>query len=233
VETTRHKLLVRILQVLITFAWLTGWLTLLGCAVPVVQQVPVPEVQPLPTGAAANTLSLRRVIIEVPKGTVVGERRIGPECRGAEPLKWDAGVLVYNEGYYHTTFDALLAQYNFRSRKNQVSLFDDAPALPQGELLVGAKITNIKQSDCMSEGFFSLGPEMHRGSARFSVRWEVYSPKEQKVVLVLENEGSGILDTFKSDREDSYFVHAFAASLKGLLKNEEFRKLVTTPAVKK
>ena len=230
-ETTRHKLLVRILQVLITFAWLTGWLTLLGCPIPVVQQVPAPEVQPLPAGAAANTLSLRRVIIEVPKGTVVGERSLGPECFRAEPLKWDSDTLVYNEGAYHTTFDTLLTQYNFRSRKNQLSLFD-APA-PEGELQVGAKITNIKQIDCMSEGLFRMGQASHKGSARFSVRWEVYSPKEQKVVLVVENEGSGILDTFKSESEDSYFVRAFAASLKGLLKNENFRKLVTTPAVKK
>jgi hypothetical protein len=188
-------------------------------------------VQPLPQGAVSRTLSLTRVIIDEPKGAVVGERRSGPECRGAEPLKWDSGMLVYNEGDYHTTFETLLRQYNFRSRKNQISLFDTST--PDEELLVGAKITNIKQSDCKSLGLFSLAPAAYKGSVRFSVRWEVYSPKEQKVILVVENEGSGVLDTFKTEREDSYFVRAYATALKGLLKDEGFRKLVTTPTVKK
>jgi len=227
-ESTGPRLFMRILQVLITF----GWLTLLGCAIPVIPQVPVPEIQPLPAGAVSKTLILNPVIIDVPKGTIVGERSLGPECFRPEPLKWGSDTLVYNDGVYHTTFDALLTQYNFRWRKNQqLSLFDTST--PDEELLVGAKITNVRQNDCMSEGLFRLGAATHKGSVRFSARWEVYSPREQKVVLAVENEGSGILDTFKSDREDSSFVRAFAASLKGLLKNEEFRKLVTIPAVKK
>jgi hypothetical protein len=228
-KTIAPRLLTRTLQVVVTF----GWLTLLGCAaVPVVQQVPVPEVQPLPAGAASKTLMLSRVIIDVPRGTVVGVRSLGPECFYPEPLKWNSDTLVYSEGAYHTTFDAMLTQYNFRWRRNQqISLFDTAT--PDEELLVGARITNVKQNDCMSEGLFRLGQAAYKGSVRFSARWEVFSPREQKVVLVFENEGSGVLDTFKSEREDSYFVRAFATALKGLLKNEQFRKLVTTPATKK
>jgi hypothetical protein len=207
-------------------------LIICGCSVPVVQQVAAPEPQPLAPGAASMTLKLNRVIVEVPKGSVVGEQREGPECVSKEPLKWKADTLVYNEGEYHTAFESVLGQYNFLAGKtvkgrSTTALFDAPPTAPAGELLLGARITNVRQNDCMSRGLFNMHTPIHKGSVHFSVHWEVYAPKEQKVILAVDNEGSGALDEFKSDGDVAYFARAFSAALKGLLRNEEFRKLVT------
>jgi len=199
-------------------------LIICGCSVPVVQQVAAPEPQPLAPGAASMTLKLNRVIVEVPKGSVVGEQREGPECVSKEPLKWKADTLVYNEGEYHTAFESVLGQYNFLAGKtvkgrSTTALFDAPPTAPAGELLLGARITNVRQNDCMSRGLFNMHAPIHKGSVHFSVHWEVYAP--------VDNEGSGALDEFKSDGDVAYFARAFSAALKGLLRNEEFRKLVT------
>jgi hypothetical protein len=69
---------------------------------------------------------------------------------------------------------------------------------------------------------------VHKGSGRFSVHWEVYSPKEQKVILTMDNEGSGTSNEFKAEGDPGYLANAFASALKGLLRNEEFRRLVTS-----
>ena len=214
------KLLMRVLRILLAL----GFLTFLGCTVPLIEQVPVPEVEPLLGGVPSRAVILDRVMIDVPKGTIVGETRIGRECLRPEPFKWGWNALVYSDGDYHTTFDTLITQYNFRLPRKQASLFE-AP-MASGELLIAAKITNVMQNDCVGWGPFNLGPPVHKGSIRFSVRWEVYSLMDQKVILVVENEGSGVQEEFKSGRQD--YQQAFANSLKGLLKNEEFRKIVTT-----
>ena len=213
-----------------------------ACSVPVVPQVAAPEPQPLPPGGTSVTLRLSRVIIEVPKGSVVGQQRIGPECTNPEPLRWKSDTLVYNDGEYHAAFDVVLAHYNFvpkGSGTNRTTnpLFD--MPVPQttaggGELLlVGARITNVKQNDCMNLGLMNLGTPTHKGSARMSLHWEVYSPKEQKVLLALDNEGSGLSSSFARDGEPGYMAEAFAAGLKGLLRDEQFRRLVTSGAGRK
>jgi hypothetical protein len=208
---------------------------IIGCSVPVVQQVAAPEPQPLPPGAITVALKLTRVVIEVPKGTVVGELREGPECASKQPLVWKFDTLVFNDGEYHTTFDQVLGQYNFipgRSAPRSPTALFDAPVTPAvapaGEMLVGARITNLRQNDCMNRGFFSMGSAVHKGSGRFSVHWEVYSPKEQKVILTMDNEGSGTSNEFKAEGDPGYLANAFASALKGLLRNEEFRRLVTS-----
>jgi hypothetical protein len=212
-----------------------------GCSVPVVPQIAAPEPQPLPPGGTAVTLRLSRVIIEMPKGAVVGQQRIGPECTNPEPLRWRSDTLVYNDGEYHSAFDVIVAHYNFVPKggttRSANPLFD--MPVPQvatggGELmLVGARITNVKQNDCLNLGLMNLGTPTHKGSARFSVHWEVYSPKEQKVLFTLDNEGSGISNTFAREGEPGYMGEAFASGLKGLLRDEQFRRLVSTGAGKK
>ncbi len=191
-----------------------------------------PEPQPLAPGAAMVGLKLSRVIVEMPKGAVLGEQKLGPLCSAPEPLKWNSDARVYAEGAYHDAFDATLNQYNFIAGKTvpgktTLALFDAPAAATAGELLVGARITDIRQNDCMNHGIFALPVPGHKGSVRFSVHWEVYSPKEQKIVLALDNEGAASLDEFKTDGDTIYFARAFGAALKGLLRNEEFRRLVT------
>lgn len=212
-----------------------------ACSVPVVPQIAAPEPQSLPPGGTSVTLRLSRVLVEVPKGTVVGQQRLGPECASPEPLRWKSDTLVYNDGEYHAVFDAVLARYNFvpkgGTNRSANPLFD-MPAAQMttggGELLlVGARITNLKQNDCLNLGMMNLGPTTHKGSARMSLHWEVYSSKEQKVIFILDNEGSGNSSTFAREGEPGYMAEAFAAGLKGLLRDEQFRRLATSGTGKK
>src|SRR5437879_2450642 len=74
---------------------------LLACGsprIPVVEQVPVPQVDALPQNVVARPLILDRVIIDVPRGTILGETRHGRLCSPLQPRTWEADTVVDSSG---------------------------------------------------------------------------------------------------------------------------------------
>jgi hypothetical protein len=203
-----------------------------GCAsnpILMVSQVPVPEVVAFPTNVQSRPLFLDRVVFDVPKGTVLGERRQGNLCVKPAPLIWDQEILEYNRGDYHKEFEKIATQYNFRLAEKPISLFG-SPISTGNELLIAARIVVTNQNACFAMTFNKHIP-IRKGNVRFSVRWEIFSVAEKKVVFVLENESSGVLENFKPFGEDSYYTQAFGNSVRGLLNDKRFRALVIfTPA---
>lgn len=196
--------------------------------IPIVEQVPTPEMQGLPQELSSRPLLLDRVIVDPGRGAIIGEYRRGNRCINPQPIVWKSGAQEYKKGSYHLEFDKVLAQYNFRLRGKTDSLFE--PSMPTvDELLIGALITSVKESSCYAVDIWHVGPGIYKGSVRLSVRWEVYSLVGKKVVFSLDTEGSGIGDEFKPLWEHDYYSKAFGNALRGLLKNAEFRKLVLSP----
>ncbi len=200
-----------------------------GCAsnpLPMVSQVAVPEVSALPANLPSRPLLLDRVVFDVPKGTVLGEKRQGNLCVHPAPLIWESGVLEYSRGDYHNEFENMAKQYNFCLVEKPTSLFGTSISTGN-ELLLAARILVTGHNLCSARTFSQQIP-IRKGNVRFSVHWEVFSVAEKKVVFVFENESSGVLEIFAPFGEDNYFVKAFRHSLKGLLNDERFRALVSS-----
>jgi hypothetical protein len=200
-----------------------------GCVsnpIPMVSLVAVPEVIAFPPNLPSRLLLLDRVVIDVPKGTVLGEKRQGNLCVFPKPLIWEDEVLEYNRGEYHREFEKIANRYNFRLVKKPASLFGTYISTGK-ELFIAAKIVVTNQNLCSAMTFGEHVP-IRKGNVRFSVRWEIFSVAEKKVVFVLENESSGVLESFKPFGEDSYYVEAFGNSLRGLLNDKDFRALVSS-----
>lgn len=195
-----------------------------GCVAPLVEQAAAQKLEPLPVGAASRSITLDRVIIDIPKGTVVGETSVGFDCLSPDPRKWTSNTLDFRDGDFHIVFDALARESGFRLREKRSSVFEEAET--RADLLVGGKVESVKQNDCVN---FTFQAE-HKGSVRYIVRWEIYAPAERKLLLVVETEGSGVLDEFRRDGVMEYYLRAFGGALKGLLGNPDFRKIVTAPA---
>ena len=208
----------------------------MGCAtnpsIPIIEQVPIPQLTALPPGVPSRILILDRVIIEIPKGTVVGEQRRGNLCLFPEELKWGAETLTFREGAYHKEFAQVVTAANFRRPGKPMSLFE-FPTLSGIELFVAARVSSVKENVCSAIDAFGSGRGIYKGNVRLGVHWEVYSVADQKVVLALDNECSTIGDGFRPLGEHNLYVRAFGNALRGLLTNEEFRKLATSiPAPK-
>ena len=212
-----------------------AFLAFLGCSgmlpdkstIPIVEQIPVPEPQPLPPNVLARPLILDRVIFDIPRGTVIGETRKGRLCISPQPLKWDYEIQVLREGEFHREFENIVSQYGYRLPDKPKSLFDEIK--PSGaELIIAAKITNLRENNCFALGGLNLDQNVYLGNVRLPVHWEVYSLSQKRVVLVLDNEGSATGDEFKPAWEHHYRARAFGNAFRGLLKNSDFLKLVTS-----
>ena len=211
-----------------------SYFILQGCAsnpIPMVSQVPVREVIALRPDVQSRPLFLDRVVIDVPKGTVLGEKRQGNLCVKPAPLIWEQEILEFNRGDYHREFEKIAKQYNFRQAEKPTSLFGSAISTGN-ELLIAARIVVTNQNACFASTFNEHIP-VRKGNVRFSVHWEIFSVAEKKGVFVLENESSGVLENFKPFGEDSYYAQAFGNSVRGLLNDEGFRTLVTFTPVGK
>lgn len=200
--------------------------TLPGCGtVPVIEQVPVSDPQPLSQLLPSRELFLDKVIFDVPRGTVIGESRRGNACVFPEDIKWN-GAAGFQDGMYHRVFQRLARQYNYRLIENPTSLFERYK-FSGTELLLGAKITNVKENSCWGVTGWNNDKSHYRGYVRFSVRWEVFSVSQQRVVLLVDTEASAQLEEFTLVGEDSFYVMAFGNAVKGLLANGDFHRLVT------
>src|SRR5947209_1434988 len=107
-----------------------------GCgSVPVVQQVPVPEVAPLPARSSAPVVMLDRVVFDVPKDTVIGEARRGKACISPEDLIWRAETpRSLSEGSYHAEFERVVSSVGYKLPERPQSLFAQ-PTLPGNALV--------------------------------------------------------------------------------------------------
>lgn len=198
-----------------------------GCAsnpIKMVSQIPVPEVISLPSNVQSRLLILDRVVYDIPKGTVLGEKRQGNLCVFPAPLIWNEEIIEYNQGDYHREFEKIAKNYNFQLAKKPTSLFGSSISTGD-EYLIAAKIVITNHNICSAQTFGEHIP-IRKGNVRFSVRWEMFSVAEKKVVFVFENESSGVLEDFKPYGEDNYFIKAFGNAVKGLLNDKGFRDLV-------
>jgi hypothetical protein len=200
-----------------------------GCSFPVVPQVPVSEPTPLSTLSQSRPLLLDRVIFEMPRGSIVGEFRVGKACFLPKALKGQEEIRAVKDGHFHQEFERVVKQYNYRLPEKSSSLFESSIRYGT-ELVLAVKITNIRENRCWTNGGWNLDQRVFLGNVRFSMHWEAYSVADRRVVFRFDNDASAEEDEFKPAGEVDYYVTAFGNGLRGVLADQDFRRIVASPS---
>jgi len=101
----------------------------------------------------------------------------------------------------------------------------------QADVLVGASVTEMLGRFCEGTCSIKLMPDTRwRGTVRMTVRWELYSPLDRRVVATVET--SGGFETPKAGIEgepERIINEGFRDNVRRLIASDEFRRIVCTP----
>lgn len=186
-----------------------------------VQEVVVP---PLPPGATVSPVSLTRMKTDLRDDQTVGTAWVGVLCVEPHAVTWkDAAPEFVGLG---DLFGQELKQAGFRPDKDPGDLFADAETT-SADLQVGFVLKDMHASYCVDLVHIS-------GKITLDVDWQVYSTVRRQVVARIETNATaqrarGLLAKVGAR---SLVQAAFAANVRTLLANEQFRAAVLAPAAR-
>jgi len=190
--------------VVLCLAWAMAGAALAQTAVP-----------PLPAGANPRPVSFARMGAVVREGQRVGTYWTGTVCIVDTPLYW-GDVAKGFEGIKDMFAEELKAA-GFRPDVDPGNLFAEAGS-SGGDLQVGAMVKAVDISVC--ENVVNT-----KGKAAFDIDWQVYSTLRREVVATIPTSVS-VQQKISSKAERNITQEAFVQSVRALLANEQFRKLV-------
>lgn len=174
----------------------------------------------LPAGQSARPVALTRVGSQVRDDQVVGRYMYGTLC--VQPMKVQWKDISDDFVNLKELFGEELKAAGFKPDADPGDLFADTRN-SNTDLQVGAMIRAVDASYCDDIRGVS-------GSMTLSVQWQVYSTLRREVVATVESTGSlKAVPLGRKQQVRSLGQLAFAESLKGLLSDERFRQLVTSP----
>lgn len=176
-----------------------------------VRQAPVLSALPADASLQPRTIQLKKIVAHT-TNAVVGELQRGALCAQGEPLRFSVPTVnAFSRslfGPYRQKIESL--GYPAVGQPNR-SVFDtqDSPREPDFEL--GVTLKNLEARLC------SKSAQETQGGVWLQVRWEVFSPRAQKVLLDVTTEGS-----YQNGQAEKLAVHemygrAFAAAAHNLL----------------
>jgi hypothetical protein len=178
-------------------------------------------------------LLLSMVVVDIPFGTVYGKWYFDYVCIYPRKLVWKKEVPeVWKIGPYHNEFNSVVRQYGYQTLPQSESLFSEQK-LQGDELIIGAKLKNIEEIFCNTIGSETNSRGEYKGSANMTVKWEVYSIADGKVVYTAETKGSAIGYEFVPVTNHRYYARAFGNAFRQLLTDEKFLKIITDKPVAK
>jgi len=177
---------------------------------------------PLPVGAVARPVALTRIGTRLRDQQKVGKYLSGTICVKSEDVYWHD--LVPDFVNLKDLFAEELKGSGFKPDAEPGNLFGDTEH-PATDLEVGAMLTSADFSAC--ENLVRLTKKIELG-----VQWQVYSTLRKEVVATIETSASAQqVQSIGSKRDEgrSLGQAAFAANVRMLLSNPQFRSLVTAP----
>ncbi len=109
------------------------------------------------------------------------------------------------------------------------SLFRDRRNLARAELLLSAKITDIKMNMCFAHSVW-LGKDMEisAGEGLIAVEWEIYDAIREQSLAVIKTEGIGQVDDFSEDGLKLVLLRALENAAEHLGRTQTFRRVMMT-----
>jgi S1-C subfamily serine protease len=182
---------------------------------------PAVTVVPLPPGAHVRPVALTRVGSQVRDTQNVGTMWVGVICIQPTPVTWQdvsPGFVDLKD-----VFGEELKTAGFQPDQDPGNLFADTETSAT-DLEVGAMLRGINVSYC--------GDLLHMsGKMTVDVEWQVYSNLRREVVAKISTHEVAQRSKAIGGKETkrSLGQMAFAASVRALLNDEQFRQLVTAP----
>lgn len=215
------------------FFMLSGCTSITDAPIPIVPQAVVVEPRDVSQEEYLRPMALDQVVLYMEEGATIGKNRYGTMCLFPEARVWAGSEPeVWTRGQYHNEFKKILKDNGYKFPENSSdSLFGHYESTGD-ELIVRAKVTEVNENFCSATDADLLGNvkgKKYKGSASFSVYWEIYSILDEKVVFKVKSLGSAKGVNFKPLGEHKYFKKAFGNALRNLLSNEGLLLILTTP----
>jgi S1-C subfamily serine protease len=190
-----------------------------GCVMPAeVKDAPVLSPKEIPSGQKAKPVQLKKVMVKIKRGTVIGSWQEGLFCLPGGEITWKGGRYFFDPAELDGVFREEFERANYTVVGDPDALFDD-PSSWQAEFLIGAIVTDIDLSICGS----AMGV---KGEIYLKVDWQVYSRLDRKVVYKTTTEGSYENTEFTDETYDDLVLNVFGMATQNLLADQQFYALV-------
>jgi hypothetical protein len=196
---------------------------------PPTHETPFPEaalvkIIPILEGQEAKRSWFSKLVLNPPKGTIVGRPKTSSFCTPQPERKWGTGSQVYKEDDVRTAFNDVLQRGNYPVVGKVESPFED---LSGAELILAGLVKEIKADICNEEtsGFLVPTQLVAQTDLSLKVNWQVFSRVEGKVIYETATDGK------YSGRGNfrTCVIAAFANATERLLADRDFFELVVTP----
>ena len=204
-----------------------------------IKEVPVPEVVEKPAVVISDpanlaSVMLDRVGVKVKRGTAIGTYvpyAMGLSgCYGRQGnIHWNAGRVMARDTEFADMFFGELRALNFNVVGNPDKMFasvsDDRT---QADYLVGGQIEKIAIEACRGYDIWNDVPlDSVKGKGAVTVRWQVFSTLERKVVYETVTDGAAQLPEGIASGELVIIHEAFAGAVRNLAADQKFADLLS------
>jgi len=216
-------------EVTLVFSILIGSI-LVGCQSVPVKQVEIKSTIDIPEGKESKPIMFRKIVVKLRRGEKYGKLQAGLLCISRGDLKWKSGKVVWSGDDLTEVFQDELKTSNYKVVGDPNALFEDRDA-SGAELIIAGNVHGLKANLCYpNTGFGDF--DSSKGSAYMRVDWQVYSTLHRRVVFKATTEGSAIQESATSGGPADLILDAFGISVRNLLADKGFNKLVLTELVK-
>jgi hypothetical protein len=191
---------------------------LFGCGAAPVKEAEILEAKEIPSGQKAKPVQLKKVMVKIKRGTVIGTWQEGLFCLPGGEFKWKGGRFFFDIAELDGVFRDEFESANYTVVGDPDALFDD-PSSWKAEYLIGTIVTDIDISICRSIAGL-------RGQIYLEVNWQVYSRLDRKVVFKTTTEGFYEIVEPADETYDDMILNSFGMATQNLLADEKFYALV-------
>jgi serine protease Do len=176
-----------------------------------------------------RSVQLRKVIVNVTPGTIIGHQSGGGLCLGSSPVTWEKGVTNVNDSEFLMGFHNEFVQARYNVIGDPTALFPNTADAAGAELQIGASIDQIDEQYCYPGAGFGNRSSI-KGSAHLHVSWQVYDVVQRKVVYQTVTDGTYDADTAVAGGLELLLTQAFSSAAHNLALDPGLHSLLTQQA---
>lgn len=199
-----------------------------ACATPApIRQMAEQNVRVIPLGEQAKPIQFQRIVVRMPRNSVIGAVQFSLLCIGRSELTYRGGRATIEDETYSDVFREELEAANYTVVGDPDALFED-PDSWRAELVIAGLIKDIKANICFPRTDVNGNYTEHsNGEASMDVEWQVYSRLNRQVVYEVTTQGAGRTTLATIGGGEDAIIEAFAQATRNLLADETFYDLVT------
>jgi len=180
---------------------------------------------PIPVAGRSGLKTLAFKKFAMPKAAAqkVGDLSSGASCSQQQNLVWDQKMVATVTGAVRQSVYLQLNKAGYPLPKRSDSVFE-SPQAVSADFELGASLKGLRINVCEKDD------GERKGGAWLRLRWELYSPQQQKVLLDVTTEGTYQNDAPEKISTNAMIGRASLAAAGNLLANQRFVDIMTGAA---